>query len=74
MKKSLKLGCSSNCECGATIEEALENIKAAGFDSVMLAAKSGTFENIILKAKEIGLEIPFIHLSGSLASDIWAKG
>lgn len=70
----LEIGVSSNNECGANYKEILTNIKKAGFENVMLSAKSGDIEEMIKCALDLGLKIPYFHLSYTFASDLWAKG
>lgn len=66
------LGVNTNNECGKTSKEILQNIKKAGFTDVMVAAKSGDLEQTINQAKELGLNIPYVHLSNT--DNLWCKG
>lgn len=68
----LDVGVSTNNECGDDIKEILTNIKAAGFKNIMLALKTGNIEYSFQVADELGLKIPFVHLSQS--NSLWAKG
>lgn len=63
---------NTNNECGKDYKEILNNIKQAGFDSVMVAFKLGNGEEVIKEALSLGLEIPCVHLSSS--DSIWAEG
>lgn len=68
----LEIGVSTNNECGENIREVLTNIKAAGFKNIMLAFKTGDIEQSFQIAGELGLKIPFVHLSQS--NSLWARG
>lgn len=68
------LGVSSNNECGKNSTEILENIKKAGFDDVMIAAKMGTLESDLITAKKLGLNVPYVHLSTKNCDTLWCKG
>ena len=69
-----KLGINSNNECGKDINEVLTNTKNAGFKDVMLSFKTGAEENDIVTALNLGLNIPFVHLSSKYANNLWAIG
>ena len=71
-----EIGISSNCECGNTIEEILNNIKAAGFKYVMISEKSGEFEKSLQIAKKLGLNIPYAHIfsQNSKTTYLWCTG
>lgn len=68
----MKLGINSNNECGQNAKEIMQNIKLAGFDSVMVAFKSGMAEEMIKEALSNGLEIPFVHLTNT--DLLWTEG
>ncbi len=70
----LNLGINTNHECGSNYIEILQNIKAANFTDVMVAAKVGDFEDTIRKALELKLNIPYVHLSTSHINDTWTRG
>lgn len=68
----LKIGVNTNNECGENIKEILANIKKAGFENVMVAYKVGRAEESLKIAKDLGLNVPFVHLTNS--NVLWAKG
>lgn len=68
----LEVGINTNNECGKDAREILTNIKDAGFKNVMVAFKVGKAEEILKIATELGLNVPFVHLSAS--NNLWAKG
>jgi len=70
----LYLGINSNNDCGGSSAEIFANIKQAGFTHVMVAAKTGKFEHTLAEAREMGLQVPYVHLDYSGANDLWAKG
>jgi len=72
-----EIGINSNCGCGDTFEESLRNIKAAGFENVMLSGKSGDLEKSIQFARKIGLKIPCAHIftkGSEILNSLWATG
>ena len=68
----LQIGINTNNECGKDTRDILTNIKKAGFENVMVAFKVGKVEETLSLAKELGLKVPFVHLSNS--NNLWAKG
>lgn len=74
------LGVNTNCSCGGTLKETLQYIKAAGFRHIMLSEKtSGEFEGNLRLAREMGFEIPYVHLAyrqphALPMNDLWVKG
>lgn len=68
------LGCSSNCNCGKSIKENLKNIKNAGFSNVMVASNFEDLEKFLIEAKDVGLNVSFVHLFYRYANDLWVKG
>jgi len=62
-----EIAVSLNCECGETAEETLQNIKAAGFKSVMFSETdvTGELEDNIKTALALGLKISNVHLGYS---------
>lgn len=74
-----EIGINTNCECGDTLEETMRNIKAAGFEHVMLAAKSGGIAEGLETAKQVGLNVPYVHMPyrhphGVAMIDLWREG
>lgn len=69
-----KIGVSTNCECGENIEETCKNIKQAGFQNILLSERKNSLENDIQTAQKLGLEISYVHLTNSFASDLWGIG
>jgi len=58
-----KVGFHTNCKCDDTsFEETLRNIKAAGFDHVMLDTNRSSLEDGISLAQNLGLTVDFVHL------------
>jgi sugar phosphate isomerase/epimerase len=71
-----EFGISTNIECG-TITETLDLIKAAGFKHIMLSELKvdfQEFEEAIVYAQKIGLNIPYVHLGYSHKEDLWRPG
>ena len=68
----VEIGINSNNNCGQDVKEILTNIKDAGFENVMLALKIGKAEDSLRLATELGLKVPFVHLSYS--DNLWCKG
>lgn len=68
----IEIGINTNNECGKDTKEILTNIKKAGFNNVMVAFKVGRAEETLKLAQELGLKVPFVHLSNS--NNLWAKG
>ena len=82
-----KIGVNTNCGCGDTLEETLQNIKAAGFTHVQVAEEANAnskeegsaarFEDSIKLALGMGFEIPFVHLAYKHicnTNDLWVEG
>ena len=70
----MKIGISTDCSCGENITETLQNIKAAGFENIMLAERSGDLETNLRLAREIGLNVSDVHFGYADANDLWKKG
>lgn len=75
----MKIGVSTNSECGDTLQETLQNIKAAGFRHIMLSGNDCEVAPGLELAKKLGLEIPFVHIGymppfGHNASNLWMIG
>ena len=75
----MKLGINTNCDCGDTLREELLNIKAAGFRHIMYDEKSGDLESGLRLAREIGLDVAYVHLAyrapfGPDANELWVGG
>lgn len=84
----MKIGISTNCECGDTLQETLQNIKAAGFLHIMLSVNDlagetllsiSDFEQSLEAAKRFGFEITYVHFAyrspfGCDASNLWKIG
>lgn len=66
------IGINTNCECGKDYKEILANIKNAGFKNVMVAFKVGKAEETLKAALELGLNVPYVHLTNS--NNLWCKG
>ena len=62
------------CEFGDTFAESITNIKAAGFDTVMLYEKHGDLEGNIRTTLDAGLQIFCVHLEQKKMNDLWAAG
>ena len=74
-----ELGINTNCECGKTLKETLENIKVAGFRNIMLSSKCGEIDVGLKLAKELKLKVPYVHLPyrppyGVSMINIWKHG
>lgn len=67
------VGINTNLEYGLDIETTYKVIKEAGFENVMIAFKETQIEDSILKAKELGLKIPYVHLSCREANNFWVE-
>lgn len=70
----LNIGVSTNNECGEDDLEILNNIAKAGFKNIMLSFKSKDMEESIKIANNLGLEIPYFHISTKYADNLWSKG
>ena len=68
----LEVGINTNNECGNDAREILTNIKNVGFKNVMVAFKVGKAEETLKIARELNLNVPFVHLS--ISNNLWAKG
>ncbi len=68
----LEIGVNTNNECGKDAKEVLTNIKKAGFENVMVAFKVGKAEETLKIATELGLKVPYVHLTNS--NNLWSKG
>lgn len=65
-----------NVELGFPIEktEMLQHIKSAGFDAVFVSWKPGIdLEEFFQTARELGLEIPFVHAPFSKIEKLWEE-
>jgi len=74
-----ELGFHTNCRCGKTLHEILQNLQAANFKHVMLDAKSEDLESGIKLAQSMGFSVPFVHLPfrkpyGHNVDNFWRKG
>ncbi len=68
----MEIGVNTNIECGEDAKEILTNIKKAGIGNVMVAYKVGKAEETLEIALQLGLKVPFVHLSNS--NNLWARG
>lgn len=70
----LRVGVSTNNECGKSDEEILNNIKNAGFENVMVSFKNKSVEETITLAKSLGISVEYLHLDNRRANELWATG
>ena len=70
----MKIGINTDCSCGSTCKETLQNVKAAGFENIMLAERSGDLETNLCLAREMGLGVSSVHLSYNDVNDLWKSG
>ena len=71
MKSNLAIG---TCKIGGTFAESCANIKASGFDTVMLHEKDGDFTTNIKTARKYGLRVFCVHLEFKKMNDLWETG
>lgn len=69
-----KIGINTNNECGSNFFEICDNIKNSGFESIMIALILGKEEEQFEYAKNLGLDISFVHLDNTNTNDMWVKG
>ena len=69
----MSIGINTNIEVGVDFKELYAEVKNVGFDSVMIAFKTGNTEELITCAKEAGLKIPYVHLSCREANSLWVE-
>ena len=70
-----KLGILANCLRGVPAADALEKIKAAGFETFFTGDyKCGDVAEIKKKADELGLEYEFIHAPFTSINEMWMPG
>lgn len=70
-----KLGIFANCLSGVSVVDALEKIKAAGFESFFTAEyKADDVSAIRKRADELGLEYEFIHAPFKDINTMWLPG
>jgi sugar phosphate isomerase/epimerase len=70
----MKLGINTNNDCGKDCIEILNNIKKAGFDSVMVAFNLKDDELMLQEAKRLNLDVPYVHLEYKFGNNLWVKG
>lgn len=70
----MKIGINTDCECGNSIKEIMQNIKAAGFENIMLAERSGDLDTNLDLARAMGLAVSFVHLGYSDINNMWKYG
>ena len=73
------VGIHTSCKCGDTLRETLELVKAAGFEHVMLVETAESLSDRIKLTKELGLNIPYVHLAYHppccpCVNNLWKKG
>ena len=69
-----EIGVNSNTRCGENSKQALRIAKDVGFENVMVSFKSENYEQLLVDAKELGLNVCCVHLDSKYASDLWVKG
>lgn len=69
-----KIGINTNNECGSDFFEICDNIKASGFESIMIALIRDKEEEQFEYAKKLGLDISFVHLDNTCTDYMWAIG
>lgn len=72
--KMLEIGINTNCNAGDTFFEICDNIKSAGFKSVMVAFLPHMADEQLAYACKLGFNIPYIHLDYTLINNLWVKG
>jgi sugar phosphate isomerase/epimerase len=75
----LRIGVSTNCECGVTLRETLENFQSAGIEHAMLSEKCGDLETNLELARGIGINVPYVHVGyrapfAKSINDLWTVG
>lgn len=65
-----KIGITTNCSRGDSITSILQNIKAAGFFSVMLD-RYNNLDQEIITAQNIGLNVESVHIDSRRINDMW---
>ena len=69
-----KIGINTNNECGSDFFEICDNIKASGFESIMIALIRNKEEEQFKYAKKLGLDISYVHLDNTSTDYMWAIG
>jgi len=74
-----EIGFHTNCRCAGTVKQTLELIKSASFDNVMLSVKADELVEGLELCKNLGLDVPFVHLPYTPPScpninNIWIQG
>ena len=59
----LKIGVSTNNECGSNDNEILNNIANAGFKNVMLSFKAKNIDETIKTIHDLGMDISYFHIN-----------
>lgn len=70
----LKIGVSTNNECGCSDVEILDNIASAGFKNVMLSFKTKSVDETIDYIGKLGIDICYFHINNRYANELWATG
>ena len=71
--KKMSIGINTNIEYGLDTKTLYQDIKSVGFKNIMIAFKETEIEESILCAKDLGLNIPYVHLSCREINSIWVK-
>ena len=68
----METGITSKTMCSRSETRTLEKTRDAGFENVMIVERENQdIEKFILKAKKIGIKVPYVHLDSKNASLIW---
>lgn len=70
----MKLGISTNNECGNNDIEIIRNIAQVGFKNVMLSFKAKNIDETIKTIHDLGMKISYFHIDSTYANDLWARG
>lgn len=69
----MSVGINTNIEYGLDMRQLYQAILDAGFNNIMIAFKETDIEQSITTAKEMGLDIPYVHLSCREANCFWVE-
>ncbi len=70
----MTIGVNTNNQSGNSDAQIIQNIAAAGFETVMLSYAADHLEKMVAEIKKQGLTITYYHVGGKNPDNLWARG